>query len=349
MVEKASLAQNHMDLAYCLVPTALMAQDLVSERCTVEEGSENLLLGLGVSLLCAEVSAESPRVNPLKRPKDVSRVCLWVTWVGQCVGTLEGLYLLYLLCCGGSWLQHTQVLHLLQLKCLSPAETHSCNAARQPGAQRPWQPPLIPITDTQLTSSLLHWKQGWLKTTRLPSGAGEARGQHGDAVGRAATAPAAAATALAPKTPAPTSSLQEQHGPERGSSVSGGLPALPPSPTLVCKARGVFLEEQTLLWILLLTLIATRLVFLPLSHSRIGQGIATSLRSRQAGRDRHPTIHVTDGMKQINQAGCSHELTQLQTFTVQTSFSCSEGLGWPSCPCEVMSYGWRDIQLTHSQ
>lgn len=43
------------------------------------------------------------------------------------------------------------------------------------------------------------------------------------------------------------SPLQEQHSPERGSSVSGGLPALPPSPTLVCKARGVFVEEKTLL------------------------------------------------------------------------------------------------------
>lgn len=174
MVEKASLAQNHMDLAYCLVLTALMAQDLVSERCTVEGGSENLLLGLGVPLLCAEVSAESSRVNPLERPKDVSRVCLWVTGVGSCVDTLEGLYLLYLLCCGGSWLQHTQVLHLLQPKCMSPAETHSCNAARQPRAQGPWQPPLVPITNPQLTSSLLHWKQERLKTTRLPSGAGEA-------------------------------------------------------------------------------------------------------------------------------------------------------------------------------
>lgn len=79
MVEKASLAQNQMDLAYCLVLTALTAQDLVSERCTVEGGSENLSLGLGVPLLCAEVSAESSHLNPLERPKDVSRVCLVVT------------------------------------------------------------------------------------------------------------------------------------------------------------------------------------------------------------------------------------------------------------------------------
>lgn len=42
----------------------------------------------------------------------------------------------------------------------------------------------------------------------------------------------------------------------------------------------------------------------------------------QVGRDRHPIlIHVTDGIKQIDQAGCFHELTQLQRFTVQTSFS----------------------------
>lgn len=56
-----------------------------------------------------------------------------------------------------------------------PTQVHgSCNAARQTGAQGPWQSALVPITDPQLTSSLLHWKQGWLKTTRLPSGAGEA-------------------------------------------------------------------------------------------------------------------------------------------------------------------------------
>lgn len=42
----------------------------------------------------------------------------------------------------------------------------------------------------------------------------------------------------------------------------------------------------------------------------------------RVGRDRHPIlIHVTDGIKQINQAGCFHKLAQLQRFTVQTSFS----------------------------
>lgn len=103
-----------------------------------------------------------------------------------------------------------------------------------------------------------------------------------------------AATALVPKTPALTSPLQEQHSPERGSSISGGLPVLPPSPTLVCKARAVFMEEKTLLWILLPTLIVIRLVFLPLifvaqqdrpRRCYLWSRQATNLLFRQAGTD----------------------------------------------------------------
>lgn len=55
------------------------------------------------------------------------------------------------------------------------------------------------------------------------------------------------------------------------------LPALLPSAALVCEARGIFLEEKTLLWMLLLTLIMTRLVFLPriFVTQQDRQGIAT--------------------------------------------------------------------------
>lgn len=83
-----------------------------------------------------------------------------------------------------------------------------------------------------------------------------------DALGRAAAAPGATITDLVPETPALTSALLLP-GPAQSRKGLLGLWGAPASATLVCKAGGVRPEEKTLLWMLLPTLMMTRLVFLP--------------------------------------------------------------------------------------
>lgn len=60
----------------------------------------------------------------------------------------------------------------------------------------------------------------------------------------------------------------------------------------------------------------------------------------QVGRERHLIlIHVTDGIKQRNQAGCFHELSCKDLLSEQ-AFLAEKGLAG-----HLVTYGWRDVQL----
>lgn len=132
---------------------------------------------------------------------------------------------------------------------------HSCSADRQPGAQEPWQTAPVPITEPWplLTSDLQPWKrktppcflQQQGDTCSL--GAGEAIGQH--PLGRIVAIP------IFDSSKSSTHLLTGAAQSRKGSLASAA--------SFAC-ITGAILEEKTLLWLLLPTLIMAGLVFLPL-------------------------------------------------------------------------------------